>query len=303
MNMITKKDQILLLTIAEYKNLKIDQIALLNRSGKGIVQRKVSRLFKNGLVNLSPRNYSTNNGRPENIISISEKGIQFLKKQNLIDNNIPIEKFTLSNQYNIEHELLGNWFRIGLSCLSIKISDLTTDFISPSTPFLPLKKNGFPLISENFKQQNQSINFVPDGVFYIKSNNQNKSLLFFLEVDMGTETLNSYSIKSNNISTKINNYRSYFQSEKYKRYETKWNTKFNGFRLLFLTNTSNRKNKISDLVSSNKTNDFIWLAHQFDMFEKGLGGKIWTRNGNLSTSQESILGPTTNFDERLIELK
>jgi len=117
---------------------------------------------------------------------------------------------------------------------------------------------------------------------------------------MGTESLSSRSLKSNNISTKIKNYRAYFQSEKYKRYEVKWNTKFNGFRLLFLTNTSNRKNKISELVSSDKTNTFIWVAHQYDTFEKGLGGKIWARAGNLFTSQESILGPTLNFDSSIL---
>ena len=118
---------------------------------------------------------------------------------------------------------------------------------------------------------------------------------------MGTESLKSLSSNSNNISRKIKNYRAYFQFDKYKRYQKKWNTLFNGFRLLFLTNTTERKNRISDLVSSEKTNDFIWVAHQFDMFEKGLGGKIWARGGNLHVSQESILGPTLNFEERIIE--
>jgi hypothetical protein len=108
---------------------------------------------------------------------------------------------------------------------------------------------------------------------------------------MGTESLNSNRLKSINISTKIKNYRVYFQSQKYKRYETRWNTKFNGFRLLFLTNSSKRKINISKLVSVDRSNDFIWIADQHEMFEKGLGGKIWARCGNLSISQESILGP------------
>lgn len=77
----------------------------------------------------------------------------------------------------------------------------------------------------------------------LKSELQNKSLLLFLEVDMGTESLNTSSLSSNNIASKIKNYRAYFQSQKYKRYETKWNTKFNGFRLLFLTNSAKRKKK------------------------------------------------------------
>ncbi len=72
---------------------------------------------------------------------------------------------------------------------------------------------------------------------------------------------------------------------------------------MFLTNSSKRKNSISNLVSSNELNSFIWVAHQYDMFEKGLGGKIWARGGNIFTSQESILGPNLNFEERLIQLK
>lgn len=300
---ITKKDKLLLLKISEYGVLLIDQIALLNNSGKRIVQRKISRLYKNELLNLSPRNNSSNYGRPENIISISEKGVKFLQYEKLIDNKIPVERFLTNKIYKIEHELLLNWFRIHLNHIQIKIPDLTLDFISSTTPFLPLKKNGLSIISESFNQENREIDFVPDGVFYTKSEIQNKSLLYFLEVDMGTESLQTSNLSSNNIITKIKNYRSYYQSQKFKRYETKWNTKFNGFRLLFLTNSTRRKNSICDLVSSDKSNGFIWLTHQYEMFEKGLGGKIWSRGGNLFTSQESILGPTINFEEQIIQPK
>ena len=301
MTTITKKDKLLLLKIADYQVLKIDQLALLNDSGKGIVQRKVSKFYKNGFVNLSPRNNSSNYGRPEHIISISEKGVKLLQEENLVDNKIQHERFTADKIYNIEHELLINWFRIHLQYIPEKLTDLTAHFIPVITPFLPLKNNGQSLISEQFEFEKSRFEFIPDGVFYLKSNNQNRSLLFFLEVDMGTESLNSRSTKSNNIARKIINYRAYFLTEKYKRYQKKWNTLFNGFRLLFLTNTTERKNRISDLVSSEKTNHFIWVAHQFDLFDKGLGGKIWARGGNLFASQESILGPTINFEERIIE--
>ena len=300
---ISTKEKKLLFQIVEYQLLLIDQIAILNHTGKRIVQRKISRLFKNGLLNLSSRNNSSNYGRPENIISISEKGIKLLQNENLVDNYIPIERFVHEKIYNIEHEILLNWFRIHLNHIPIKVPDLVTDFISSTNPFLPLKGNGSPIISENFENDKSKIDFIPDGVFYIKSMDQNKSLLFFLEVDMGTESLQTSGLNSNNITTKIKNYRAYFQSQKFKRYETKWNTKFNGFRLLFLTNSTKRKNNICDLACSDKSNDFIWVTHQDDMLEKGLGGKIWARGGNLFTSQESILGPTINFEARIIQPK
>jgi hypothetical protein len=303
MNTITKKDQLLLLKISEYGVLLIDQIALLNNTGKRIVQRRIARLYKSGLVNLSTRNYKSNFGRPENIISISERGIKYLQTENLVDNKIPIERFIQDRMFHIEHELLLNRIRIHLKYIPEKLTDLTADFISEKTPFLPLKNNGQPLISEQFEFEKSRFEFIPDGVFYLKSNNQNKSLLFFLEVDMGTESLNSSSLNSNNIATKIKNYRAYFQSQKYKRYEKRWDTKFNGFRLLFLTNSMKRKSSISNFVNSNNSNDFIWVANQHDMFEKGLAGNIWSRGGNLSASQESILGKTLTFNSSLTNQK
>ncbi|MFZ1292307.1 MAG: replication-relaxation family protein [Melioribacteraceae bacterium] len=303
MNIITQKDKLLLLMISKYGILLNDQIALLNNSGKRIVQRKISRLYNNSLLNLSLRNNSSNHGRPENIISISEKGVKLLQNENLIDSKIPFERFITDKIYNIEHELLINWFRIHLQNIQVKISNLKTEFISSTTPFIPLNKNGQPLITENLLIENSSVTLIPDGVFYIKSEKQNKSLLFFLEVDMGTESLQNKGFKSNSIASKILNYKFYFQSEKNLRYQKRWNTIFNGFRLLIITNTTKRKVSISNFINSDISNDFVWVANQSEMFEKGLGGRIWSRGGKLSIPQESILGPTINFEERIFQPK
>jgi hypothetical protein len=293
---LTPKDRSLLLHIAKYRILLIDQIALLNNIGKRTVQKKVNALFTNGILNLSPRNYGINRGRPENICSLSERGVKLLQRENFIPPNIPIQRITTEGLYNIEHELLVSWFQIHLVQISQKSSDLATEFLSSKSPFLPLRKNGMPAISDNIRRSEQNIEFIPDGVFSIASKEQNKSLLFFLEVDMGSESLNSSSLNSNNISTKIKNYRAYFQSQIYKRYETRWNTKFNGFRLLFLTNTTSRRLTLSRFIFSDMTNDFIWITDQDQMFQHGIGGKIWTQGGDASSSPKSILGPTLATD-------
>ncbi len=299
---ITSKEKDLIIVIADYQILLVEQIALITGLGKREVQRKINNLNKKGLINFVSRKPSGKKGRNENIIAINEKGFDYIQNENLIKGKLPIDNFILDRGYNIEHQLLLNWVRIHLQYFPQKLRDLKLDFISSSTPFLPLKSNGLPLISESLSTENSIIDFIPDGVFYIKSEHQNKSLLFFLEVDMGTESLISRSSKSNNIAKKLNNYRVYFQSGMYKRYQKKWNTLFNGFRLLFITNSTDRRNSISNLIRTDKSNDFIWVAHQYDMFEKGLGGKIWARGGNLFTSQESILGPTINFEERIISI-
>lgn len=297
---ITSKEKDLIIVIADYQILLIEQIALLTGLGKREVQRKINNLNKKNLINFVSRKPSGKRGRNENIIVINEKGYEYIQNENLIKGKITIEKLFLDRSFNLEHQLLLNWFRIHLEFILEKRQDLKFDFISSSTPFLPSKSNGLPLISERLSIENLIVDFIPDGVFYIKSEKQNKSLLFFLEVDMGTESLISRSSKSNNIAKKIKNYRAYFQTEKYKRYQKKWNTLFNGFRLLFITNSTDRRNSISNFVSTDKSNDFIWVTHQYDIFEKGLGGKIWARGGNLFTSQESILGPTINFEAAII---
>ncbi|MBK7105895.1 MAG: replication-relaxation family protein [Ignavibacteriae bacterium] len=191
----TKKDFFLLKQICEYNILNVDQLALINNSGRRIIQKKIAKFSKHYLVNLKQRYSSENHGRPENIISISEKGVKLLQNENLIDSKIPVERFITDKIYNIEHELLINWFRILLKKIESKCSNIKTEFISSTTPFIPLNKNGQPLITENLSLENSSVTLIPDGVFYIKSEKQNKSLLFFLEVDMEP---NHFRIKDSN---------------------------------------------------------------------------------------------------------
>lgn len=303
MNILTKNDQLLLKLIIEFNVLTVDQLALLNHSGKRIIQKKISKLSKEKLVDLRPRFIAITQGRPENIISINESGFKQLQEKELLKDKIFREKFNITKSLNDEHQLLVNWFRIHLQHLQIMSSNFQIEFISSTTPFIPLNNDELPYISENISFENSNIILIPDGVFYIKSENQNKSLLFFLEVDMGTESLQSKGQRTNNIATKIQNYQTYFKSKKYLRYQKKWNTIFNGFRLLIITNTTKRKISISNFINSDNLNDFIWLADQSEMFEKGLGGRIWSRGGKLSIPQESILGPTINFEKRIFQPK
>jgi hypothetical protein len=153
-----------------------------------------------------------------------------------------------------------------------------------------------PAISDNIRINGKSIDFIPDGVFSITSKKQNKRLLFFLEVDMGTESLMSSRSTTDTISQKIHNYKAYYLSKKYERYEKRWGCSFNGFRVLFMTNTTSRRLTLSRFISSDRSNDFIWITDQDQMFQHGIGGEIWTRGGDISSSPKSILGPTFAID-------
>jgi len=74
-----------------------------------------------------------------------------------------------------------------------------------------------------------------------------------------------------------------------------------GFRVLFLTNTPQRKESIARFLRTNPSLDFIWITHAEQMFRYGLPSQIWSRGGKNS-SMESILGPTFAQELRLPKL-
>ena len=132
--------------------------------------------------------------------------------------------------------------------------------------------------------------FKPDATFSIYDSNQDKTLLFFLEVDLGTETLASPKREVTDVRQKILNYGICFDTQVYKRYERLWSCQLNGFRLLFLTDTSSRMSTLCSLAREMQPSDFIWVTQKDRMFEDGISADIWARGGRLDTSPQSILG-------------
>jgi len=295
---LTHKDLALLKAIAEHRILLVDQTAILNGTGRRAAQKKISELYKKGIINLSPRNFGQGRGRPENVCSLKEYGVKLLQNEGIIDSGLSIKRATGEEISNTEHELLLNWFRIHLLQIDKYIPDLNTEFISSKTPFLQLRENGLPLISDTVKRNNKDVLFIADGVFAIASKDQNQKLLFFLEIDMSTEPITSSNINTETISQKAQNYYTYFLNKGYKRYHKKWNFDFKGFRVLFLTNTAQRKETISRFLKEDSTFDFIWVSDQEMMFNQGISDNIWLRGGNISSPPESIIGPS--YSQELI---
>ena len=131
----------------------------------------------------------------------------------------------------------------------------------------------------------QGIKFTPDTVFSIGDSLANKTCLFFLEVDCGTETIVSPKRDTNDIRHKIIKYQWYFQSGGYKRYEEVFATKLNGFRLLFLTSTHGRLVALCQLAQEMKPSNFIWLTECGRLFTEGVSAEIWARGGDLQAPQ------------------
>ena len=117
-----------------------------------------------------------------------------------------------------------------------------------------------------------------------------RTLLFFLEVDRGTEPRNSTRRDKSNLRQKIINYREYFTIQQYKRYEKIMKCELRGFRLLILTETSTRFAALCRLVRAVPPSDFVWLTDREKLLLQGLWAPIWAPGGKVSESPQSILG-------------
>jgi len=136
----------------------------------------------------------------------------------------------------------------------------------------------------------QGIKFTPDAVFGISDSVADKTCLYFLEVDRGTETMASPKRDTTDVRQKIINYQWYFQSQRYKRYEEIFKCKLCGFCLLFLTSTYARLVALCKLTQEMFPREFIWLTECSRLFPDGVSAEIWARGGDLHASQGSILG-------------
>ncbi len=179
----------LLKSIAEYRVLLTTQVALLRGTGLRAAEKTTKMLRDRGYLTFSHYDFEGNRGRPRGVCSLTDRGAELLKKEGLIDAEIPSHRMTGEEIVHVIHELLINWFRIHLRQIDDHIPNLQTEFISATTPFQPLNEDGRPMIADRVRGDGDADEgFIPDGVFSIRNEQQNKRLLFFLEVDRSTES-------------------------------------------------------------------------------------------------------------------
>jgi hypothetical protein len=290
---ITSRDHKLLVALAEYRLVTARQVVILQGKSKEVVWRRLRGLANGGLVSMQKRQFGRGRGRPENVLSLTELGIDYMRDQKLISPKVAYEDIMTESISCPDHQLLMNWFRIHLVQIERFLGSSRIQFLAYNSPYMQKgsgnKTQIYDYVPGN-NTQDREIAFSPDGVFTFTNEVQMKTLLFFLEVDMGTETIASPLREKGDIRQKIVNYQAYFRSLGYKRYEQVWNCPLNGFRLLFLANTQGRLANLCRLVQEMPPSDFIWLTEQGQMFADGVASEIWARGGKLETPQESILG-------------
>lgn len=284
---ITKRDWELMNYLDRFRVLTVKQIAALSQRSHQVVRRRLRILINHDLVSVRHRAYGNKRGKPEHILSLSMKGFKAHTGSARLKSRWEAQSV---DSYFVEHELLVNWSLIHLIQVERTIPQLSVHYLTRHFSTVDIGTPSETIFQIKLPKENGDLGFVPDSVFIISDSESKKSLLFFLEVDMGTETIASPKRGPKDIRQKILNYQYLFRSGRYKRYARYFNCRLNGFRLLFITYSTARLRALSRLVVSMPPSDFIWLTNRNRMFLSGLASNIWARGAQLEKQLQSILG-------------
>ena len=127
-----------------------------------------------------------------------------LKDEDILSNHARYVTNATKDPIFVSHDLLVNWFFIHLIQVERENPSLSTQHLTISSHNLNKGNADKPLLMERFSSDKTSENhsMIPDGVFIITDKETEKTLLFFLEVDMGTETLVNTKLTPNDVACK-----------------------------------------------------------------------------------------------------
>lgn len=290
---LNKSDCKTLECIAEHRMLTVTQIAAIFHKSSQVVRRRLNNLEQAGLIEVTGREFGRGRGRPENSLGLTEPGVDVLRDKGLLNREVPYEKVCVDYLVCPDHQLLLNWFRIHLNQVENVVSRVNVKLFAHNSPFLPEDQNGRIMITDYSPVPGsgiQGIKFTPDAAFSIGDSVRDKTCLFFLEVDRGTETIASPKRDMTDIRQKIINYQWYSHSLAYKRYEQVFKCQLRGFRLLFLTSTLGRLRALCELTKQLRPSNFMWLTEITRLFLDGVSAEIWIKGDDIDEPPHSILG-------------
>lgn len=172
-----------------------------------------------------------------------------------------------SHKY-IDHFTALNRFRI-VTELSAESNGLSYEFL-PEYSLIRSEHGAFsPAIKSSAKGKAPS--FVPDGVMCLsKRQGKGKKLLFFVEIDRGTEAPSV-------VVSKVRSYCQYYDSGAYGKYDDVFSAKFQGFRLLLVCNDEEGQERLLAAIEEARVPDigFVWLSHDAITGPDCLGEQVW----------------------------
>ncbi|WP_309400005.1 replication-relaxation family protein [Cerasicoccus maritimus] len=229
-------------SLAEYRCLTVRQSVAAGLASEQMTRRYARTLTAIGLIRSGAWQTPDGKGRPENMLAVTLKGLGELGLSGK-----ELESRCYSHQYHL------NWVRIWLMQLSERYPGLAVQFRRGSLDTL-----------------------WPDGIVILT--HEGKSLLFFLEIDMGTESLAV-------LEEKLVAYRDSFLAGSYKQF----GESCRGFRVLLVCQEWKRLRGVARVCQKMAPLPFVWLTEYKSLAQAGAGAAVWSRGGELKP-QFSILG-------------
>ena len=287
---LTRRQLELVRHLDTYRVLSARQVAVLQGVGLQAACKRLRQLGTLGLVESRSRGYGRARGRPARIHSLSQKGMVHLKDLAPQDCQGTQDRHTPDELMAVDHRILLNWCLLHLAHLEKILPQLELHLVFRPRPLADSVQVVAPRRSGRGKRSSTDATF-PDAAFAITSDEQGKTLLFFLEVDMATETMAGPTRTDGDFRSKVLRYQALFRTAGYKTYETTWNCPLRGFRLLVVANSQTRLASLCRLVRQMPPSDFVWLTDQVSLFAEGITAPIWARGGHLDSPPQSIVGP------------
>ena len=209
-----------------------------------VMQRRLRKLSSVGYLRSLPIP-STKPGRSQNLYYLGQKASE------LVETN----DYKPRLNYRLSHQLQN--------------SDILLEIVH-SLKETDLKYKVLP--EHSIRATYHDTEIIPDCAFTISR--EEKHALFYIENCAGTEILSSPTL-NNDIESKFIKYVEIFKSSEIGYYENFFENSFNRFRLLFIANSYQRMQAISELVKEHDCHGFIWLTHLTEFQKKGVLGNIW----------------------------
>jgi hypothetical protein len=247
-----------------------------------------------GLVEIRARSLHVGRGHPESLVSLSENGAECLKALGLIDADAPTDQLTAGSLKCIRHEEVVNEVRVQLTLMNRHLDGLSAVYHASTPPVQPRAGHGVACPGNGSPQDacGQDHELIPDGVFALTHTKIGKTLLFFLEVDMGTQPLISNRAQNRDVRSKLTRYQALLGDGGYRRYEALLGVggPFKGFRVLFVAEGPSRLAALCRLIRDTPPSHFVWATDAARVRSRGIWAPIWTAGGNVAVPSHSILG-------------
>lgn len=294
----------LLRVVADYRVLTMEQLSSIQGRPPKAMHDSADRLARKGLLEKQARTRPARRGRRESLVAVTVAGFQALAEAETLPADAREKDVTLAGLPHIEHQLLLNQVRIQWGRLDRICPALRTWFVPHSSPTARYQVAGsgaetrpVPVsIPANGRQL-----LTPDAVATIADVERNRTVLFFVEADRGTEQRNASGGPRPTIAGKIEKYQRAFRSGRYRDYETVCGCELRGFRVLFVVDSVKRFTSLCHHLDGVSPREFIWITDVVRLRDHGAGAPIWARGGHQDRPPASILGsrapnPVTPLD-------